>query len=239
MSNAYRSAAHVALPLCVLALAACGGGLESAQNATVESEDQKASYAIGLQVGGSLAPADEHVDMQAFLRGVQDAMAGREPVVPPAELQTAMQQFMETMQREQQEEATAAAERNQQAGAEYLAENAAREGVTTTASGLQYEVLRAGDGPSPGPDDRVTIHYRGTLPDGTQFDSSYDRNEPATFAVSGVIPGFSEGLQLMQVGSQYRFVIPGDIAYGPAGSGGVIGPNQTLVFEVELLEIAQ
>ena len=103
----------------------------------------------------------------------------------------------------------------------------------------QYEVLQEGDGASPGPQDQVTIHYRGTLIDGTQFDSSYDRGEPATFGVGGVIPGFSEGLQLMTVGSQYKFYIPGSLAYGPQGSGNVIGPNETLIFEVELLEIPE
>lgn len=127
---------------------------------------------------------------------------------------------------------------NREAGEAYLAENGAREGVTTTESGLQYEVLEEGDGPSPGPDDQVRIHYRGTLPDGTEFDSSYD-GEPVVFGVGGVIPGFSEGLQLMEVGSSYRFVIPSDIAYGPQGSGGVIGPDATLIFEVELFEIVE
>ncbi|MDH5590726.1 MAG: FKBP-type peptidyl-prolyl cis-trans isomerase, partial [Gemmatimonadota bacterium] len=115
----------------------------------------------------------------------------------------------------------------------------ARDGVTTTASGLQYEVLREGDGPRPGPHDQVTIHYRGTLIDGTEFDSSYERGAPLTMGANQFVPGFSEGIQLMETGSQYRFVIPGDIGYGAQGSGGVIGPNATLIFEVELMEISQ
>jgi FKBP-type peptidyl-prolyl cis-trans isomerase len=121
-----------------------------------------------------------------------------------------------------------------------MEENAQQEGVTTTESGLQYEVVEPGDGPTPGPQDRVRVHYRGTLIDGTEFDSSYERGEPAVFGLDGVIPGFSEGLQLMEVGSTYRFVIPGDLAYGPqGGGGGTIGPDETLVFEVELLGIEE
>jgi FKBP-type peptidyl-prolyl cis-trans isomerase FkpA len=221
-------------------LAGCGsGGLDSAQNASLGTEDEKASYAIGLQVGSSFGAAADNVSLEALVRGIQDAIAEREPALPEAELQLVMQQFMERVQEAQMQEMAAAAERNEQAGATFLAENAGKAGVTTTASGLQYEVMRAADGPTPQPTDRVTIHYKGTLPDGTEFDSSYGRGEPATFAVGGVIPGFSEGLQLMQVGSQYRFVIPGELAYGPSGSPPLIGPNQTLVFEVELLEIAQ
>lgn len=120
-----------------------------------------------------------------------------------------------------------------------MAENGAREGVETTASGLQYEVLRPGEGATPAATEMVTIHYKGTLADGTQFDSSYDRGTPATFAVNGVIPGFSEGLQMMQPGSHYRFYIPGDLAYGMQGSQPMIEPMATLVFEVEMIEIGQ
>ena len=133
----------------------------------------------------------------------------------------------------------AEAETNREAGAAYQAENGAREGVTTTESGLQYEVITAADGPQPQPTDDVRLHYRGTLIDGTEFDSSYSRGAPSVFSVGGVIAGFSEGLQLMQVGSTYRFVIPSDIGYGAGGAGEDIGPGATLIFEVELLEIIQ
>lgn len=119
----------------------------------------------------------------------------------------------------------------------FLVANAAREGVTVTASGLQYEVLRAADGPMPGPDSVITVHYAGELTDGTEFDSSYARGEPNTFVLSGTIPGWVEGVQLMNVGSQFRFVIPAELAYGEQGAGTAIGPGATLVFEVELLEI--
>jgi FKBP-type peptidyl-prolyl cis-trans isomerase len=218
---------------------ACQGGHESAQNAPLETDGQKASYAVGLQLGSQIAPAKDHLSMDAFLRGVQDALAERDPAIEPDSMQAVMGRFSAMIQEEQQAEMAAAAERNEQEGEAYLTTNGAKEGVTTTESGLQYEVLREGTGARPGPDDQVTIHYKGTLIDGTTFDSSYDRGEPATFGVTGVIPGFSEALQLMMVGSQYRFVIPGEIAYGPQGSGGTIPPNATLIFEIELLEIVQ
>ena len=131
------------------------------------------------------------------------------------------------------------AEENTAQGETFLAENAASEGVAVTESGLQYEVIREGEGARPGPDDRVSIHYKGTLIDGTQFDSSYDRGEPAQFGVGGVIAGFSEGLQLMTVGSHYRLYIPSELGYGAQGTGANIGPNATLIFELELLEIVR
>jgi FKBP-type peptidyl-prolyl cis-trans isomerase len=140
---------------------------------------------------------------------------------------------------EQTAEMEAMTESNRVEGEAYLASNAEKDGVTTTASGLQYEVLREGEagGAQPTPADQVSIHYRGTLIDGTEFDSSYSRGQPAQFGVMGVIPGFSEGLQLMTVGSHYRFVIPSDMAYGSRGTGSDIGPNATLIFEIELLDV--
>jgi len=225
-----------ALALSVIGLGAC-----QSQNGTpaLDTDTQKASYGIGLQMGGQLAPAESRLDMDAFQAGIRDGIAGAEPAIPQAELQTALQAFSQAVNAEITERRTAEAAANTAEGETFLAENAEREGVMVTESGLQYEVLEPGDGPTPGPDDQVTINYRGTLIDGTQFDSSYDRGEPATFSVGGVIPGFSEGLQLMPVGSKYKFYIPGDLAYGPQGSGQTIGPNQTLIFEVELLEIPE
>jgi FKBP-type peptidyl-prolyl cis-trans isomerase len=221
------------LLLSALALGACG----PAGTPSLDTEDQKASYGIGLQMGGQLAPAETHIDMDAFLAGVRDGMGGNDPAVPQAELQAALQSLSQRVNEEETERRTATGESNAAEGEAFLAENAEKEGVTVTDSGLQYEVLEEGDGPKPAPEDQVTIQYRGTLIDGTQFDSSYDRGEPATFSVGGVIPGFSEGLQLMSVGSKYRFFIPSDLAYGPNGSGRTIGPNATLIFEVELLGI--
>jgi len=223
------------LVLSALALGACG----PAGTPSLETEDQKASYGIGHQMGSQLAPAESHIDLDAFLAGVRDGIAGNDPAVSQADIQVALQSLSERVNAEESERMAAEGATNAAEGEAFLAENASKEGVSVTESGLQYEVLREGDGASPGPEDQVTIHYKGTLLDGTQFDSSYDRGEPATFSTSGVIPGFSEGLQLMTVGSQYRFFIPSELGYGANGSGRVIGPNATLIFEVELLEIVE
>jgi FKBP-type peptidyl-prolyl cis-trans isomerase len=205
---------------------------------SLETDDQQASYAIGVQVGTNLRPTGDHLDLNAFRRGMNDALAEAEPALTEEQMMAASQKLQAAVQEEQATIAREQAEANTTEGQAYLAENGAKDGVVSTESGRQYEVLRSGDGATPAMEDAVTIHYRGTLIDGTEFDSSYERDEPATFTVNGVIPGFSEGLQLMPVGSQYRFVIPGDIAYGPQGTQGMIGPNQTLIFEVELIEIA-
>lgn len=224
------------LLLTFMALGACQSQTGSA---SLDTEDQKASYGIGHQMGSQLAPAESHIDVDAFLAGIRDGMAGNETALAQEEIQVALQALNETVTAEEGARRAALAETNATEGAAFLAENATKEGVTVTESGLQYEILREGDGAGPGPEDRVSIHYKGTLLDGTQFDSSYDRGQPATFGVGGVIPGFSEGLQLMTVGSHFRFVIPSEIGYGPNGSGRTIGPNATLIFEVELLEIVQ
>ncbi len=217
-----------------LLLSACGGAGNAP--ATLETDDQKASYGIGLDMGRSLAPAKGRLDMPAFMKGVEDALAGAEPALADSVVQAAINVFSQSIMEAQQKERAELGEKNQAEGEEYLAENGAKEGVTTTSSGLQYEVLTAGDGPKPAPEQQVRLHYKGTLLDGSEFDSSYGK-EPVVFPVSGLIPGFSEALQLMNVGSKFRVVIPGDIAYGPSGAGQDIGPNATLVFEIELLEI--
>ena len=220
------------LPLFVGACQSEGG------TPTLNTDDQKASYGIGFQIGGQLLPSDPFLDMDAFLAGLRDGMAANDPVLPVEELQAATQSFSQKVMEEQSRQMAEEAETNALDGAAFLTENAARDGVMVTESGLQYEVLREGEGAQPGPDDQVSIHYRGTLIDGTQFDSSYDSGQPLTLGVSGFIRGFSEGLQLMTVGSQYKFFIPSEIGYGPNPQG-AIGPNSTLIFEVELLEIIQ
>ncbi len=212
-------------------------GCQNAGSPSLESDDQKASYAIGLDAGRNLMATRNHLDVQALALGIQDVFDEQDQRIPQEELQEILVAFDETIRAEVQVESEADGVRNTEEGAVYLSDNGAREGVTTTDSGLQYEVLRQGDGAQPSATDRVTVQYRGTLIDDTEFDSSYERGEPATFQVGGVIPGFGEGLQLMEVGSQYRLVIPGDLAYGEGGSPPAIGPNATLIFEVELLEI--
>jgi len=207
-------------------------------NASLDTGEQKASYGIGHQMGSQLAPAETHIDLDAFLAGIRDGMAGNELAVSEEELQIALNELNAVVQEEETQRIAAEGETNAAEGAAFLAENATKEGVMVTESGLQYEVITEGEGQAPGPTDRARLHYRGTLIDGTEFDSSYG-GDPAEFGVSGVIPGFSEGLQLMAPGSHYRFFIPSDLAYGPGGTGGPIGPNATLIFEVEMFGIVQ
>ncbi len=220
-----------------MVLTACAkGDAASFEMAALDTNDQKASYGIGLNMGGQLADARDRLDRAAFMRGIEDALQGSEPDLPSEELQSALQAFSSEIEAAAAEERTRAVEENAAAGVAYLAENGARDGVTTTESGLQYEVLRSGEGPMPTAEQRARLHYRGTLIDGTEFDASYG-GDPAEFPVGNLIDGFTEALTLMQVGSHFRIVIPSDIAYGARGSGGTIGPNATLIFEIELLEI--
>lgn len=222
-----------------VALSACApGGGDSAADASLDTDDQKTSYGIGHNIGQGLAPMADRIDDAAFLRGLNEGLAEADPAIPVDSLQSLLQAFQMELQQARQQQVAAEAEENQAAADSFLAANAEREGVLTTESGLQYEVIEEGDGPSPGPEDQVTIHYTGTLPDGTQFDSSRDRGEPSTFPVQGVIPGFSEGLQLMSVGSNYKFYISPELGYGPRPQGS-IPPNSALIFDVELLEIPE
>jgi len=216
-------------------LTACQAG----GTASLETDDEIASYGFGLDIGRSLEPTLTHLDRDALIRGLEDVLDGLDPAISPEELAEVTQRVGTLIQEEQSAEFEAMTETNRMEGEAYLASNAENDNVMATDSGLQYEVILEGEagGAQPSPANQVTIHYRGTLIDGTEFDSSYSRGQPATFPVTGVIPGFSEGLQLMTVGSHYRFVIPSDMAYGPQGSGPDIGPNATLIFEIELIEV--
>lgn len=216
-------------------LIGCSSDTPAYETAPLETNDQKASYGIGLNMGGQLAQAKDRLDRMALLRGIEDGLQGRDSQIADGEMQQILMQFGNEIEESANAERSAEAEANAAAGAAYLAQNGAKPGVTTTPSGLQYEVLRVGEGDRPTRESTVRLHYRGTLVDGTEFDSSYG-GDPAVFMVSGVIPGFTEALLLMQVGSQYRIAIPAGIAYGPQGTG-PIGPNSTLIFEIELLEI--
>lgn len=196
--------------------------------------EQHASYGIGLQMGQQLAdnPFDG-LDIAAVAAGLAAAFYGEEPAVSEDQIRQAFGVISERMQAAEAEKAKVAAA----AGEAFLAENAKKAGITVTASGLQYEVLTAGSGKTPGRNDRVRTHYHGTLIDGTVFDSSYNRGEPAEFPVSGVIAGWTEALQLMQEGAKYRLYIPHNLAYGERGAGGAIKPYSALVFDVELLNV--
>jgi FKBP-type peptidyl-prolyl cis-trans isomerase len=165
-------------------------------------------------------------------------MNNKVPLMSSQEIQAVMMAFEKEMMAKRNAPADpAAAANNKAAGDKFLAENKTKSGVKVTASGLQYKVLKQGNGPKPSLDSKVSVHYQGTLLDGTEFDSSYKRNQPASFPLQGVIKGWTEGLQLMPVGSKYMLYIPSELAYGPAGAGGIIGPESTLIFTIELLEI--
>jgi len=193
----------------------------------------KVSYFIGRNIGDSLRSQGLSPQVDKLSEGIADVLAGKASKIPEAELIAAMEQFQAALQVVELHKRDEAAKVSLQ----YLAENGKHPGVTTTASGLQYEVLRNAEGPKPSATDTVQVHYRGTLINGKEFDSSYARNEPASFPLNRVIAGWTEGLALMSKGAKYRFVIPGNLAYGDRGSPPDIGPNETLIFEVELLDI--
>jgi FKBP-type peptidyl-prolyl cis-trans isomerase len=203
----------------------------------LESQTQRVSYAIGLDLGGNFKAQEVPVDVDAFLAGLKDALAGKEPRLTQEQMQQTMMAFQQEMMAKQMSRIQKAAGDNTAKGDAFRAEQAKKDGIKSTATGLMYEVMQAGQGASPKSTDTVTVNYKGTLVDGTEFDSSYKRGEPATFQLDRVIPGWTEGLQLMNKGAKYRFIIPPDLAYGEQGAGKVIGPNATLVFEVELLDI--
>jgi FKBP-type peptidyl-prolyl cis-trans isomerase FklB len=225
----------------ILAFAAAGATLLACgQPATsgsvrLSSQEDSVSYILGYKMGENLKQQSVPVKPEVIFRGMQQGFAGSKSVMSDSVMQSVMMAFQVRMMGVQHQKDSSAAITNRQEGEAFLAANKSKEGVKSTPSGLQYKVLKEGSGPRPTRTSVVTVHYRGTLLDGKQFDSSYDRGEPATFPLNQVIPGWTEGLQLMNVGSKYQFWIPGELAYGPQGSPPVIGPNATLVFEVELL----
>jgi len=190
-----------------------------------------------MNIGRGLSRQQVDVDPVVLARGLRDTLAGAKPLLTDEEAQTALTQLQTAVKTKEEAEAQKAGEANMKEGQDFLAENKTKDGVVTLSSGLQYKILTPGTGPKPTADDTVVCNYRGTFIDGTEFDSSYKRNQPATFPVKGVIKGWTEALQLMPVGSKWQLFIPPDLAYGSRGAGGVIGPNKTLVFEVELLSI--
>ena len=209
----------------------------AAQADTLDTEDKKLSYSLGLILGDKLKQDIDTLDIETFRQGVEAIYKGDEPLLNQEQVAEVMQAFQMKKMEEQRQEFAQIAQENLDKGAAYQAENGKKKAVKTTESGLQYEELTAGKGKNPAAADTVKVHYKGELIDGTEFDSSYSRGEPVSFPLNGVIPGWTEGLQLMQEGGKARLVIPADLAYGPGGMGNAIGPNETLVFEVELLEI--
>ncbi|HXX42140.1 MAG TPA: FKBP-type peptidyl-prolyl cis-trans isomerase [Chthoniobacterales bacterium] len=206
-----------------------------AQDKPVELKDtkDKASYSIGLSIGANLKRQGVDLNTDALTSGLRDGISGAKPRLSEDEVRTAMTDLEKDMEQKQQ----AAGQANKATGDKFLADNKNKPGVKTTASGLQYKVEKEGKGTSPKPSDTVTVNYRGTLIDGTEFDSSYKRGQPATFPVNGVIRGWTEALQLMKPGAKYQLFIPSSLAYGERGAGREIGPNSTLIFDVELIDV--
>ena len=220
----------------ILFAAVCAGApLDElpAQEIKLDTVKQQRSYTIGLNVGRNIKGDGLELDVDVLIRGVRDAMSGANPQMTDSEMNKVMMGIEQEMVRRVQE----AAANNLKGGRDFLTANKSKKGIVTLESGLQYLVLKSGNGASPTVTDTVTTHYHGTLIDGTVFDSSVKRGKPATFGVGQVIRGWTEALQKMKVGDKWRLFIPSELAYGPQGAGGVIGPNAVLIFEVELLSI--
>ncbi len=220
-----------------VALVGCQQKTDTAKTQKLDTEEQKVSYGMGLNLGKRIKQ-EFVIDVDAFATGMRDAQDEKAtPRMTDEEIMKVMQEFQQKQIAKQEADLKVKTEKNKADSEKFLADNGKADGVKTTASGLQYKVITEGTGPKPKADDTVEVNYRGTLVDGTEFDSSYKRGQSVSFPVSGVIPGWTEALQLMPVGSKYELVIPSDLAYGPGGAGGVIGPNSALKFEVELLSI--
>ncbi|MBN1423462.1 FKBP-type peptidyl-prolyl cis-trans isomerase [Candidatus Fermentibacteria bacterium] len=210
---------------------------EVPQKSVLTTDAERFSYALGLDIGSNLKNLEIEVDVAVLAQAIRDTMEGQALLMSPEQATEVREEFANTFRERQEGKAREMAAHNLEEGTAFLEANKGAEGVITTASGLQYLVVTEGAGPRPTDKSTVKVHYRGTLIDGTEFDSSHSRGEPATFRVGGVIPGWVEALQLMPVGSTYRLFIPPHLAYGERGAGSQIGPNATLVFEVELLSI--
>ncbi len=241
---------HIKKPIiaiaCLSLLAACSQQTEvkkaevkeaAPAGLQLDNDNAKLSYAIGMDIGMSLKSLKTDLDRAALEAAINDRLDGSKLKLSEEDAGKAKQAFFKKQAEARASEQKAAGEKNKADGAAFLADNGKKKGVTTTKSGLQYEVLKQGDGAKPKATDKVTVNYRGTLIDGTEFDSSYKRGQPVTFPLNGVIKGWTEGVQLMSVGSKYKFVLPSDLAYGPRGAGPKIGPDSVLVFEVELISI--
>ncbi len=212
--------------------------------ADLKTEDDRVSYSVGFSMGSSFKQDELKINLEILQQGMEDGFTGSKQLLDEEEVKKTMMGFKEKMRAKKQaeymermEERRKQGEANKEKGRQFLEENKAKEGIVTLESGLQYKILNKGTGASPKPTDTVKCQYRGTTIDGKEFDSSYERGKPATFAVNRVIKGWTEGLQLMKEGGKWQFFIPSELAYGERGAGNNIGPNEVLIFEVELLEI--
>jgi FKBP-type peptidyl-prolyl cis-trans isomerase FklB len=231
----------LALPLLLIGFGACrksgAPGAATLKKEDLNSQKKKVSYAIGLDIGQNFKARAMDIEMEILIQGLRDSQKTEKPLLSSEEIQKVMTQFQQDMMKIEQEKRMAQGQGNKAKEEAFLKENAQKPGIKVTASGLQYKVISEGKGPMPKLGDTVKVHYRGTLLDGSEFDSSYKRNEPAVFPLNGVIKGWTEALQLMKVGSKYQIFLPSSLAYGERGAGQAIGPNATLIFDVELLGI--
>jgi FKBP-type peptidyl-prolyl cis-trans isomerase FklB len=230
-----KTGVFLAVAATVFLINGCSGKEQTV--AKMESLQDKVSYGIGLRIGKDFKSQQVELNPDLLMKGIEDGLAGTEPLLSDEQIRETMVAFQQEMMEREKTRLEEASVKNAEEGKKFLEENAKKEGVVTLPSGLQYKVITEGSGKQPSAEDTVKVHYRGTLVDGTEFDSSYSRNEPAEFPVGGVIPGWTEALQLMKEGSKWQLVLPPELAYGERGAGPRIGPNATLVFEVELLEV--
>jgi len=213
--------------------------VDAKEDLVLKNQKDKISYVLGMDIGNNLKRQSIDIDPDILARGIKDAVSGGKSLMTEQEAREVATAFQKEMMAKQEERNKKLGEKNKKEGETFLAENKKKGGVKTLPSGLQYKVIKAGTGKKPKSTDTVTTHYRGTLIDGTEFDSSYRRGQPATFPVNGVIPGWTEGLQLMEEGAKWQLFVPPNLAYGDRGAGPQIGPNATLIFEVELISIQE
>ncbi len=225
------------LPIIAIALITCQSNPVGGGDLVLQSEVDSMSYSFGAQVGNNIEFAADQLNIDALLHGMRDALMKKGIKLSDEEILAGFNKCNQVIRKSFQENQQKLATENMRVGLEFLKENKSKEGVVELPSGLQYKVLQEGTGASPVATDKVLTHYRGTLIDGSEFDSSYKRGEPISFSLNGVIPGWTEGIQLMKEGAKYEFYIPSNLAYGERGSGQRIPPNSTLIFEVELVKV--
>ena len=225
--------------LAVVGIIFLASQVNAGENLVLKSQKDKMSYIIGMDLGKNFQGQGMDIDADILAKGIKDGVSGGKPLLSEQEVKETLAAFQAEMMAKQVALAKTRGEKNKKEGEAFLAANQKKEGVKTLPSGLQYKVIKPGSGNSPKVTDEVTAHYRGTLIDGTEFDSSYRRGKPETLPVSGVIPGWTEALQLMQVGAKWELYIPSNLAYGERGAGQNIAPNAVLIFEIELISIQE
>lgn len=225
------------LGIMALGLAVASQQAVAEETVKLNTEKDKISYSIGMDIGNSFKGRGMDVDIELVYKGLEHSFNGKETAVSLDESRKILMEYGRKMREKEMAKSSQSSDANKQEGDAFLAGNGKKDGVVTLPSGLQYKVIEKGDGASPSIDDTVETHYRGTLIDGTEFDSSYKRGQPAVFPVKGVIAGWTEALQLMKVGAKWQLFIPSDLAYGERGSMPKIGPNSTLIFDIELLGV--